>query len=603
MPFDIATTRGQLPGLHKLTRFLVDNGSRPNNAFSQGALRGLLRFTRFQDEEYALASYLVDHGGPCTLDNGTLNHIERYNIKYILSRDKESMYQYLLSSLSLKWKLTLSTVLIVPEVARIIFQESENELKIGLESGHIGANDKACGSSLLQLAFGWPKGIQLLLEAESVVGQVPLINFWGCATPLSEEDIEFDAFLHSTRTLLEGGCQLKITDVQIAKSPTLLSLFANELAKRRWKLWKLGQSCLPQSELPRLDFPQTTVPDIYASQICAALAARGKTVDPSILVNSQYSSVYHHFTLYPRVMEELLKIGFKHIDSPGSAGVTPIMRLYEGFSEQWNIIARISWFVSKGADVSRKLPLSNAKAAHLIAVKVTRALLAELTLRKTEDIYTRWSRWEKEISQHRDKLFHPDIVDSCTCACCPRGCTPVSVALRQALRWDRWFSIPERSLWLRRLLHSLKEWNQHSEQSDQNDRSIIRLLTFDGLGLKHTCCIEIETKDRETNEMRCRDEEEITEIRQENGSVIETLEILVSEFEAKFVELGLPLIEFLEGYWHTRMIEHLLERDPYNEEHDRGARSIGVILQAEESELDRVPLLIGAQVKELDVKG
>ncbi len=92
VPFDIATTRDQLPGLHKLTRFLVENGSRPTNKFNQGALRGLLRFTRFQEDEYALASYLVDHGGPCALDDGTLNHIERYNVKYILSRDKDSMY-------------------------------------------------------------------------------------------------------------------------------------------------------------------------------------------------------------------------------------------------------------------------------------------------------------------------------------------------------------------------------------------------------------------------------------------------------------------------------------------------------------------------------
>ena len=97
MPFGIATTRAQLPGLYKLTRFLVENGSRPYNTFSLGALRGLLRFTRFQEDEYALASYLVDHGGPCTLNDGTLNHIERYNVKYILSRDKESMYHRFLA--------------------------------------------------------------------------------------------------------------------------------------------------------------------------------------------------------------------------------------------------------------------------------------------------------------------------------------------------------------------------------------------------------------------------------------------------------------------------------------------------------------------------
>jgi hypothetical protein len=71
----------------------VSNGSLPNNTFNQGALRGLLRFAKFKEREYSLASYLVDHGGPCVLDNALFNHIERYNIKYIFARDKERMYQ------------------------------------------------------------------------------------------------------------------------------------------------------------------------------------------------------------------------------------------------------------------------------------------------------------------------------------------------------------------------------------------------------------------------------------------------------------------------------------------------------------------------------
>lgn len=87
----MASSRDGFSSLDKLTRFLVSSGSVPNNKFSQGALRGLLRFKMFQEKEYTLASYLVDHGGPCVMDTGVLNHIERHNVKYILSRDKESM--------------------------------------------------------------------------------------------------------------------------------------------------------------------------------------------------------------------------------------------------------------------------------------------------------------------------------------------------------------------------------------------------------------------------------------------------------------------------------------------------------------------------------
>jgi hypothetical protein len=88
----MASSRDGFPSLDRLTRFLVSNGSLPNNTFNQGALRGLLRFAKFKEKEYSLASYLVDHGGPYVLDNALFNHIERYNIKYIFARDKERMY-------------------------------------------------------------------------------------------------------------------------------------------------------------------------------------------------------------------------------------------------------------------------------------------------------------------------------------------------------------------------------------------------------------------------------------------------------------------------------------------------------------------------------
>jgi hypothetical protein len=448
---------------------------------------------------------------------------------------------------------------------------------------------------MLQLAFGWPKGIQMLLEAGATVGGSPLIKYWGCPSPLLEDEIDFDGFFHSTKLLLQAGCQLNVRDLQIAITPKLLSLFVHELAKRRWGLWKLGQAYLPQSELPKLD--ENIVPDIQASRLCATLAANCKPIPTSLLVNAQYASVYHHLTLYPSVMEELFKIGFKQLDAPDTAGVTPLMRIYEGFSDQWNIIARISWLVSKGANFHLKLPLSNAKAAHLIAVKITRALLDQLTLKKAEDINTRWSQWERDVSQHKISLFHPEVVDNCTCVCCPQGCTVATVALRQALRWSRWLSVPESSLWFRRLLQSLVGWTQYSTRTSQ---SIIRLLTFDGLGLKHTCCIEIDDEDKDADQMRARDEEEISEIQEENKPGIEVLDSLMLEFEKKFDELGFPLIEFLEGYWHTRMVQHVLERDPYDEKHDQETRSIGVVLQADEGDLDRVSLFIGAQVKEVD---
>ncbi|KAL4928506.1 uncharacterized protein BDV17DRAFT_291718 [Aspergillus undulatus] len=94
---------------------------------------------------------------------------------------------------------------------------------------------------------------------------------------------------------------------------------------------------------------------------------------------------------------------------------------------------------------------------------------------------------------------------------------------------------------------------------------------------------------------------ELAEIMEENKPGIEVLEQLILEFDPMYNELGVSIWEFLEGCWHTRMVEYFCERDTYDEEHERDARSIGDFLQPEESNLlDRVSLLIGGRVKEVE---
>lgn len=485
----------------------------------------------------------------------------------------------------------------MPEVARILFQESEEELKIGLDSGRFTVKDRVCGCSLLQLAFGWSKGIQILLEAGATVSGGSLISFWGCPSPLREWDFEFSGFFHSTKLLLDAGCGLTIPILQAPRSGKLLSLFANVLAGRQKRLGKLAQSCLPQKELQALGLHEGIVLDLHASRICEMIAARGKVIDRSLLVQHQDASIYHNRDLIPTVMEELLDVGFKDFDSLSSAGVTPLMITYESYYSAWEAIERMAWFVSKGADVSRALPCSNAKAAHLVAVQIVGFFIAILDKRKPDAVHSQWTLLEEKVHQSRGSLFScPSTTDNCICPCSPSGCTIVSVAIRQAMRWHWWSHIANSSSWLKRLIFFISEWVQPTSRPEN---AIIRSLTFDALGLKHTCCIEIDgvvkaPNRRNADEMVSRDSEEIAEIRAENTQDMESFNQLMPEFEAQFVELGLPIMEFLECYWHPRMVKHLLKRGPYSEEHDRETRSIGVILQVEEEDLDRVSLLVGA---------
>lgn len=71
---------------------------------------------------------------------------------------------------------------------------------------------------------------------------------------------------------------------------------------------------------------------------------------------------------------------------------------------------------------------------------------------------------------------------------------------------------------------------------------IIRSLTFHALDLRHTCCTETD----EPFTLGCwvmKDEQELGRIRDEDRHLYCELEQLVSEFENKFSQLGLPIIE------------------------------------------------------------
>lgn len=77
--------------------------------------------------------------------------------------------------------------------------------------------------------------------------------------------------------------------------------------------------------------------------------------------------------------------------------------------------------------------------------------------------------------------------------------------------------------------------------------------------------------------------------------------MLVTEFEDKFDELGLPILDFLQGFWYSRMISFLSERDSYDQEHVLESRKLGVELKAEDWVLpNRVSLLIRPPVEEIE---
>jgi hypothetical protein len=123
-------------------------------------------------------------------------------------------------------------------------------------------------------------------------------------------------------------------------------------------------------------------------------------------------------------------------------------------------------------------------------------------------------------------------------------------------------------------------------------------MTFDALGLTHTCCHHL--RENGLFVIKDREEEEIKEIQEEEQTFLERFECLVEEFNLKFNCLGLSILDFLQEHWHPRVMDFLSQRDLHDEEHVAGASRLGVHLRLYDATIsDRVSLSIGPKVWEV----
>ncbi|KAL2706187.1 hypothetical protein AAEP93_001437 [Penicillium crustosum] len=498
----------------------------------------------------------------------------KHNLRLVLSQDEE--------------------LIRATKIAKAIIRESEKELREALTSGN-SPNDRIGFLSPLELAFGWPKGTQILLQ----LGANPHSHFPSLAVAEGEE------YHVSAALVLEAGCVIEVVDFVRNElcndGGKTYSLLVDHLAARRRRLCTLAESSLPLDQIPSLDGPP--------ANIYGALAAKGIDVPIALRfgANSLGSMGVYQTSLayqsrdFTKVMDTMYEIGFHDVDFPDQYGITPLMGFNDFCQAEPSVIIKCAaWLMSRGACVERKLPTSNAKVAHLLTSQVIYQYLDDLEfLGELDSREKKYRDWKKGIAELEDACFFVSSTkDCCVCACSSGGCTTLSVALRSILlevSKGRWIimHIP-----LRKLILSLIVWQDYWPDLP---RAIVRILTFDALGLTHTCCTEIYSQPLGPGvpEER-RDETEVGSIADDQHSLVEEFEELMEEMESKLDELSLPLEEFLDGYWYDRVIEHLSRRDRYDEEHVTEARKMGIFLEPEEFCIpDRVSLQFRSPVQEL----
>ncbi|CAG8221740.1 unnamed protein product [Penicillium olsonii] len=489
-------------------------------------------------------------------------------------------------------------------VARMILLESESELRYMMESGLISPNYREGEWSLLGLSFGWPQGLQILLQAGADASD-SYIRF--------VEDTPRGETFESVKLMLEAGCRIEYDEIwqcqEVKNGGRIQSLLIQELATRIRKLWDLAQIHLPLHELPNLITYETVTDksyifDVHVQETLAKLEAHGTEICPRIAIPHWYD-IFGYSTCFSQEMfsaetlENFYLHGFRGLNEFDKSGISPLQSsfdfLFAKETSDWKRkLYRSRWLVSRGALVHLTVPGTNASIAHHLGVDAAEILIQTVLQHLRWNPNNRFRIWKQALLQAGEGWFLvPSITDQCRCPCSPRGCTTLSVVLRRILRKSkrRDFKAAFSGTDGRELIQFLIE---SSKMTPAAHEEFIRCLTFDALDLKHACC-RIKIRSRLSSKLKSKEEEEIEEIIDEQKLRLIDFEKLVIEFQAKLDELALPIIEFLGGYWYNRMVEYLRQRDRYDEKHFIGSKSIGVnLIQDEEFSPSGMLSLIGS---------
>lgn len=180
------------------------------------------------------------------------------------------------------------------------------------------------------------------------------------------------------------------------------------------------------------------------------------------------------------------------------------------------------------------------------------------------------------------------VRDCCACFCSKSGCCCIGCAislsgLRSSMQLLYGYSYKyiHKEVWL------ATKWHQvvHPYLFDVVDRhkhefwmssAVLRVKTFENLGLTHTCCYRI-FKEVDGKVQRPT-EEEAEVIHEHERDDIELLDELVAEFEAKWATYDKPFVTFMNRVWRKRMKQVKEDRQVDQETYQAELLRMGVTL-------------------------
>ncbi|PMD67703.1 uncharacterized protein K444DRAFT_606604 [Hyaloscypha bicolor E] len=429
----------------------------------------------------------------------------------------------------------------------------------------------------LHLAFDWPRGLRILLnhggsqliKQPERQGHTPLAYSFH-STDLEAPHILLSTSLENKDDILQFAISwFRETDRWGRPSyareigEPVLSLVVSIMARHREILYHETTISLSSDihAAPHLDTDENL--DVKFVGACRATDSEGIKLRAPMRAQREYpwEFVYHQRDLTMIAADKLWEAGFVDIDVENEAGFTPIeLHCSEGDCHNFFVVL---WLLGKGVSMRE----SQSPPTHGRGLATPLPCYIWYFLSEFSDYHRAQTRpLFYEVSKAYPSLYSLELYDDCCCPCTSSGCNLVVFFLKGS----RSYEDAEEVL---------------SFMDDRRDQfvgslaySILRLATFEALGLTHTCCKPV-CKGGKLERFAPRFEEsEEHELHYEERHGIEQLKLLVDEFMAHYLATDGLIAHFLRGYWKIRMLEYISSGKLENEEDTiQGMINVGVV--------------------------
>lgn len=419
---------------------------------------------------------------------------------------------------------------------------------------------------VIYMCLGWPQGMSLILNSPLRLHVKSMLNPFMQACKARDAECAL-LLLEATEVITKYNLLWAL----ISDHSDIIDVVVSRIAYQRRELQNLALRQLSSHQIRQLGLPTEGLLDVHAFKVQEALKDQPVAMK---LESMEAYSVYGHAWNSRNAANRLFEAGFKNLNQSNELGHTPLVLLRPEIAytkrDFVDFLHFAQWMVSHGANLDQK-----TRAGYPAIYYLAEGVGAEMRLQcamggKYWSPLKNMRRLEQTCVDLLHTILLDDTQDSCSCACSLGGCRPLTRMLRHLSS-----STVYGSVWiLPEILEVFRSFQAVLLRESLSDsiptlaERILRYVTFERIGIKHTCHYKDERLD----------EDEVEEIQDEERHNLALLEDLMEEFNRKRQELGIRIDEFLNEYWMDSMDQAMSIDREIDTEAIQRVQELGVVL-------------------------